>query len=154
MAKKSNSELDALAQEAGEAAPAVEVEGAPSGDPGANFAVLSPEQFEAGFIGAFNMASHVSGLKALAIGHNDNQAAKGAAAAVYEIASEVEALRWLITGGNPWVMRVVAIGTFALPMARAVKAEIAERRAANDQAPHPSEPKADFPSDVEPSQAG
>lgn len=125
MAKHPNPELAALETEVAagvEPLPIEEGEGVPPD-------IVDLATFSATFVGAFNIASAVTGLVSLRVDAADPRA-EAAATAVYEIAVEVPAFRWLIQPGNPWVGRVVALTAFAVPLARGVKAELAARRAA------------------------
>lgn len=94
-------------------------------------AVIGREEFHGLFVGMFNIASHVPpGIRALAIRPEEEEAARGASSAIYDIAEETPALRFLIEPGNVWIQRAVAIGMFGAVKGRAVTAELRERRAA------------------------
>lgn len=91
--------------------------------------VLSRDQFFEAFRGCFNIGHQFTGLQSLAVPANDN-AARAACDAVYDIALEVEYLRFLIQPGNVWIQRSIAIGAFAVPKYLGVTAELDARRAA------------------------
>lgn len=110
------------AQSTGEAVEGEIVGG--DGPPG----VLSRDQFFEAFRGCFNIGHQFTGLESLAVPANDNTA-RAACDAVYDIALEVEYLRFLIQPGNTWIQRSIAIGAFAVPKYLGVKAELEARRA-------------------------
>lgn len=66
-------------------------------------------------------------LKSLNISKED-QAARDAAEAIYDIALEVDSLRFLIEPGNKWIKRAAAIGGFGFGMYMSVTAELAARK--------------------------
>lgn len=104
--------------------PGREPDGINDGWPGA---VLTKDQFFEAFRGCFNIGHQFTGLESLAVPSNDN-AARAACDAVYDIAYEVEYLRFLISPGNVWIQRTIAIGAFAVPKWMAIKAEIMARQ--------------------------
>lgn len=89
--------------------------------------MLSADDFCKVFVGGFNAAHHLTGLRALKIEQGDG-AAQDAAKAIYDTILEVPALHFMLRPGGKWLERALAVGMFALPMARAVKAELLERR--------------------------
>lgn len=81
-----------------------------------------------GAIQAFGLASVVFRLQTLKIQQEEYEAAQHAMGAIYDTALEVAWLRPLIAPGNPWVLRVVAVGAFAWPKVQLVRAEIELKR--------------------------
>jgi hypothetical protein len=57
------------------------------------------------------------------------QGGMDAAGAIYDIASETSALRWLLDPKGKWLQRIVAIGAFYAPLAREVAMDLRARRA-------------------------
>lgn len=77
---------------------------------------------------AFRVVSAIAKLKSLAF---DPAAIEPREAfkAVYDTATETPSLRFLVMPQGKWIARVGAVAAFALPMAQAVRAELAQRRA-------------------------
>lgn len=94
--------------------------------------VISRDDFHALFCGVFGMASAVTRLQSLAVNRDDPRA-RPCTEAIYDIAEEVPALRFLIEPGGVWMQRAVAIGAFAVPMGMGVAAELRARQAAGDK---------------------
>jgi hypothetical protein len=93
----------------------------------ASAAVLTKEQFFAGFGGMFAMASAMTGLKSLTV-EADDDSARQASDAIYDTAAEVPMFRFLIAPGNLYVQRALVVLAFGVPKYQAVKAEALERR--------------------------
>lgn len=63
-------------------------------------------------------------LVSLPIKPEEMDAARRASDALYDIILEVHFLRWILSPQGEWAGRIIAIGTFAVPKAMAVMAEI------------------------------
>ncbi len=75
----------------------------------------------------FGAVSAVTKLKSLAFDAADEKA-QGAFRALYDTCAEIPSLNFMLRPAGKWGLRVMLVGAFALPMARAVKAErIAQR---------------------------
>ena len=90
--------------------------------------MLSCEQFTEAFISAFNITSGLTKLQSLAI-RKDDQQVKVCAGAIYDYATEVPQLRFLIEPSNVHIQRALAIVPFAYFKFAMVKAELKERKA-------------------------
>lgn len=66
-------------------------------------------------------------LESLPIKPEEQQAARAASDAIYEIAAESAYLRWLVEPGSVWMQRALAIGPFVAMKAMAIRAELAAR---------------------------
>lgn len=120
--------VEALEGEAGDGEGADLPPGLAAVDPNDGF--LTQDAFFVGFCTAFNMGACVPPfLKSLAIQHQEEQTARGASDALYDICMETPALHFLIKPGNVWFQRVAAIGAFAVPKAMGAVAEMKARQA-------------------------
>lgn len=97
--------------------------------------VLSLPAFQDGFAGIFNMAGALTGLQSLAVADGERPQADECARAVYDIAYETPALRFIISPGGKWMERATAIGFFVVPKVMLVRLEIAQRRKPAPAAP-------------------
>lgn len=88
---------------------------------------LDQEQFHAVFCAGFSAASLITGIKSLHVDEADGKA-RAATGALYETIQDIPALHFLLEPQGKWLGRAVAIGTFAIPMARGVAVELQERR--------------------------
>lgn len=108
--------------------------GAPIGAMGAT--PIGGGSIESGFIGkdefygvfsfAFMMGHSGTGFKSLDI--SGSTSARPASDALYDICEETPSLHFLIKPGGKWMERAIAIGMFAVPIAKGVRDEVAERR--------------------------
>ncbi len=90
---------------------------------------LDKASFHKLFCGTFTMASHLSGLKTLAVNDGDGRAL-AASEALYETIEETPALHFLIQPSGKKMQRIIAIATFAVPLAIGVRNELAARHGA------------------------
>lgn len=90
--------------------------------------ILSKDDFFRIFCGSFQAASLMTGLKSLSVSDSDGKAV-AASGAIYDTIQDVPALRFLLSPQGKWFQRVILIGSFAVPMAQAVGAELAARDA-------------------------
>lgn len=119
--------VEALEGEAGDGEGADLPPGLAAVDPNDGF--LTQDAFFVGFCTAFNMGACVPPfLKSLAIQPQEEQTARGASDALYDICMETPALHFLIKPGNVWFQRVAAIGAFAVPKAMGAVAEMKARQ--------------------------
>lgn len=100
--------------------------GAAEGD-GAAAPPISPDVFYANFAGCFKIGGMVTGLQSLPIHPSEEEKARAASDAFYEICKETPALRFLLDPQSVWAKRIVAIGAFAWPKYQYVTAELAAR---------------------------
>lgn len=78
-------------------------------------------------------------LESLPVRPEEEGQARAASDALYDICGEVHWLRFLIKADDPWLMRVLAIGGFAVPKALAVAAEVRSKRKPVPEAPQESQ---------------
>jgi len=90
--------------------------------------ILSREQFTQTFISAFNVTSGITKLQSLHIEIADQQAII-CAGAIYDYATEIPQLRFLIEPSNVHVQRALAILPFVYFKYAAVRAELQARKA-------------------------
>lgn len=102
------------------------------GDSDSAAGLLSREHFYSMFQVAFAAPNLLPAwplpLEALPIKAGEDRAARAASDAIYDIALETPALRWLIEPQSVWLQRLMVIGAFAVPKAAAVSREIAHKR--------------------------
>jgi len=89
--------------------------------------ILSREQFTETFISAFNITCGITKLQSLHIETSDQQAII-CAGAIYDYATEIPQLRFLIEPSNVHVQRAFAILPFVYFKYAAVRAELAARK--------------------------
>ena len=71
---------------------------------------------------AVMLARSQPALKSLSI-DADNQSARSASDALYDICAETEMLRWLLEPGSKWTQRLIVIAAFAVPTLQAAVLE-------------------------------
>lgn len=89
--------------------------------------LLNEDDFHKVFVTAFQVSSHLSGLKSLYVDEGEGSA-KAATKAIYDTCLEVPALRFMLQPSNKWLERGFAVAAFTVPMAHGVSKELAERR--------------------------
>lgn len=102
---------------------------------GAN--IMTKDEYATFFRGGFKFARHMSGIKSLDITPQNEEAAKGAADAVYETIMDIPSLHWMLDKAlfGKWGERAFAIAAFSIPMAMAVKEELSQRGPAPQNSP-------------------
>lgn len=88
---------------------------------------LGRDDFHKLFMMGFKVGHSLTKLQSLNVPPEDT-AARDCAHALYDSVIDIPALHFLLEPQNKWFERVIVIGTFTVPMAISVKAEIAERR--------------------------
>lgn len=96
--------------------------------------MIGREEFHALFCTAFCTGSYLTGLQSLMVDSSDG-GAKACTSALYDTILDVPALHFLLMPQGKWLERVIAIGTFAVPMSLAVSAEMKAKRAAKGKKP-------------------
>lgn len=96
-------------------------------------AVLTRDQFYASFK-VMHLAPNMVPLPpfplhSLPIHDAEAREARMASDAIYDIAAETPFLRWLIEPQSLWMQRALVIGSYAIPKAMAVMAEVKAKRA-------------------------
>ncbi len=86
--------------------------------------MLTREEFQAAFIGGFEMGHEYTELQSLKIPSDKENRARGCAGALYDTAIDIPALRFLIEPKNKWWGRILAIGMFTVPMSKAIIFEL------------------------------
>lgn len=94
--------------------------------------LMGHDQFHLMFCGGFNGASFLTGLKSLKVDKSD-EAAYGASKATYDTILEIPSLHFMLKPGGKWMERGFAMFVFVTPMARALNAELDEKRRARKQ---------------------
>lgn len=89
--------------------------------------VLTREQFAAGLRAAFALSGGLVGLNTLRQAP-EQPSFPPACDALYDTASEVPWLRFLISPDSIWLQRAIAIGAFAVPLGAGCAAELRARR--------------------------
>lgn len=90
-------------------------------------AQLSKEEFHKAFCMAFNVTSSVTRLKSLAVDPKDGVAI-AASEAIFETASEIPALSFLLSPGGKWGGRAIVVAAFVIPIATGVREELSARK--------------------------
>lgn len=89
--------------------------------------VLTKTQFCDGVSGVLNMTSSLTKIKSL---HVENQEiANGCFESIYDYATEIPWLRFMIEPQNVHAQRMIQIGAFVVPMTLSVRAELKARKA-------------------------
>ena len=91
--------------------------------------LLTEEQFYEMFSGTHSIMGGVFRLQSVAIAPNETQSARAASDAIYEVALEVPAFRFLIEPSNVWLQRAAVIAAYAFPKAQMIKHELQARKA-------------------------
>lgn len=92
--------------------------------------MLKKDEFHKSFIAVFKFGHGMSGLQSLHIPPERAGAAEECTSALYESIIDIPALHFMLKPGNKWWGRALAIGTFTIPMAIGVSAELRARVAA------------------------
>ncbi len=87
---------------------------------------IGKDEFFGVFSFAFMMGHSGTGFKSLDI--SGSTSARPASDALYDICEETPSLHFLIKPGGKWMERAIAIGMFAVPIAKGVRDEVQERR--------------------------
>ena len=130
------------------------LDGAGEGAP-ASPVVLSRDDFYGLFRVMFQVPNMLRGvgplpLNALPIQPHEEEAARQASDAIYDIAEETPALRWLIEPQSKWVQRAIPIAAFAQIKFAAIRTELIARQQAQMAPPAP-QPES-TPTDAQPLQ--
>jgi hypothetical protein len=108
---------------------------------------VTKEQFRLSFSGLHDAVGMFTGVKCAAITPEEKPNADLASDALYDTASEVHWLSFLIEENSVWLGRVLVIGGFLVPKWRMIGTELKEKRVAaqnaavGQQAQRPSAPR-------------
>lgn len=100
---------------------------------GDNGAMIGKDDFHRLFVGGFDAAGEMSGIKAMKVTESDKRA-KAASDSLYDTINDIPMLRPLLNPSNKWYGRAFNIGFFFWCMSRAVSEEIQQRQAEQQQA--------------------
>jgi len=89
--------------------------------------MLSLNDFHTLFCGGFSAASHMTGLKSMAVDASDGGAI-ACTGALYDTILDIPMLHFLLNPNNKWFERIIVIGAFTAPMAAGVSVELKARK--------------------------